>query len=237
MPEQVLKNVGIWIDGRNMAGVSNSVGLTPKADAPQSTSFEGGWRTRAEGGLKTVALSLEGWYDRGDIDAAQFESIGNDGSIMIAPAGQSAGRVAFIVPYIAAAFEPGASVGELMAFTFASEGDSAPVRAEVFAINDSVTADTETSRLDLGAVSATQTLRVWIHATRVSATGTMDVTLVSHTARTGGTSTDRGTADIADTGVYVIEADGAITDEFWSIEYEPTSAEYDIAAASQFAAK
>ena len=92
MPEQILKNVGIWIDGRNLAGVSNAVGLTLEAEAPESTSFAADeWRTRSEGGLKTAGLSLEGWYDRGDIDLAQFESIGNDGSAMLAPAGQTAG--------------------------------------------------------------------------------------------------------------------------------------------------
>ena len=99
MPEQVLKNVGIWIDGRNMAGVSNSVGITLEAEAPESTSFADEWRTRSEGGLKTAGLSLEGWYDRGEIDRAQFNSIGEDGSAMIAPAGQTAGPVAYVVPF------------------------------------------------------------------------------------------------------------------------------------------
>ena len=41
MPEQVLKNVGIWIDGRNMAGVSNSVGITLEAEAPESYQLRG----------------------------------------------------------------------------------------------------------------------------------------------------------------------------------------------------
>ena len=113
MPEQILRNCGIWIDGRNLAGVSNAVGLTLEADAPESTSFADEWRSRAEGGLKTAGLSLEGWYDRGDIDAAQFSSIGNDGSAMIAPAGQTAGAVAYVVPFTASAFEPGASVGRV----------------------------------------------------------------------------------------------------------------------------
>ena len=38
MPEQILKNVGIWIDGRNLAGVSNAVGITLEVEAPESTS-------------------------------------------------------------------------------------------------------------------------------------------------------------------------------------------------------
>ena len=102
----------------------------------------------SEGGLKTAGLSLEGWYDRGDIDLAQFESLGNDGSAMIAPAGQTAGDVAYVVPYAANAWEPGASVGELMAFTFAGEGDGEPVRAQVFDVREGVTALTSPPPVD-----------------------------------------------------------------------------------------
>ena len=153
MPEQILKNVGIWIDGRNMAGVSNAVGITLEAEAPESTSFADEWRTRSEGGLKTAGLSLEGWYDRGDIDAAQFSSLGNDGSAMIAPAGQTAGAVAYVVPYAANAWEPGASVGELMAFTFAGEGDGEPVRGQVFDVRENETADNVTARVNLGPIA------------------------------------------------------------------------------------
>ena len=49
MPEQILKNVGIWIDGRNLAGVSNAVGITLEADAPESTSFADEWRSQSRG--------------------------------------------------------------------------------------------------------------------------------------------------------------------------------------------
>ena len=55
MPEQILKNVGIWIDGRNMAGVSNSVGyLAWKLRRRSPLAFADEWRTRSEGGLKTI---------------------------------------------------------------------------------------------------------------------------------------------------------------------------------------
>ena len=46
LPEQVLKDVGIWIAGRSYAGVSNSVSLETSADTPESTNFAGEFRTR-----------------------------------------------------------------------------------------------------------------------------------------------------------------------------------------------
>ena len=111
-------------------------------------------QSRSEGGLKTAGLSLEGWYDRGDIDLAQFSSLGNDGSAMIAPAGQTAGDVAYVVPYAANAWEPGASVGELMAFTFAGEGDGEVCGPRCSTCGRGSAADVTVARRQLGAVAA-----------------------------------------------------------------------------------
>ena len=184
MPEQVLKNVGIWIDGRDLAGVSNSVGVSLEAEAPESTTFADEWRTRAEGGLKTSSFSLEGYYDIGEIDAAQFASIGQAGSAMIAPAGEMPGNLAYIIPYEANAWEPGASVGELMGFTFAGEGDGVPHRGQVHDIRADITADVESTRQQVGAVATGETFRAWVHVTRRS--GTLDVSLRSATSQLNG---------------------------------------------------
>ena len=232
MPEQVLKNVGIWIDGRNMAGVSNAVGATLEAEAPESTSFADDWRTRSEGGLKTAGLSLEGWYDRGEIDAAQFNSIGNDGSAMIAPAGQTAGDVAYVVPYAANAWEPGASVGELMAFTFAGEGDGEPVRAQVFDVREDASADDTTTRLNLGAIATGETLEVWVHITRRA--GRVQIELESATTGTTTFITTRDVeAGINSTRLHKFSVLGPITDEWWQLKYDFNvgSPDFDFAAA------
>ena len=42
---------------------------------------------------------------------------------MIVPAGQDAGDVAYIVPVAVSGHELGGSIGELLAFTYAAEGD------------------------------------------------------------------------------------------------------------------
>ena len=232
MPEQVLRNVGIWIDGRNMAGVSNSVGTTLEAEAPESTSFADEWRTRSEGGLKTAGLTLEGWYDRGEIDAAQFSSIGEDGSAMIAPAGQTPGAVAHIVPYAASAFELGASVGELAAFTFAGEGNGEPVRAQVLDVRENETADDTTTRLNLGAIATGETLEVWVHITRRA--GRVQIELESATTGTTTFITTRDVeAGINSTRLHKFSVAGPITDEWWQLKYDFNvgSPDFDFAAA------
>ena len=233
MPEQVLRNVGIWIDGRNMAGVSNAVGTTLEAEAPESTSFADEWRSRAEGGLKTAGLSLEGWYDRGEIDAAQFESIGNDGSAMIAPAGQTAGDVAHIVPYAASAFEMGASVGELAAFTFAGEGNGAPVRAQVFDVREDATSDNVTARVNLGPIAAGETLEVWVHITRRA--GRVQISVESAVDGTTASATTRGgSAGINTTRLTKYSIVGPVTDEWWQLRYDFSvgNPDFDFASAA-----
>ena len=62
MPTLVLKDVGIWINGLSYAGVSNSISLEVSANVPEKTVFKGEWREKAEGGLKSAAFSLDGFF-------------------------------------------------------------------------------------------------------------------------------------------------------------------------------
>ena len=93
MARHVLTDVGIWIDGLDFAGVSNSVGIEMAADTPEDTVFASGeWKSFAEGGLKTDTLTLEGFYDTTGPDADIFDSLGKEESAMVVPDGQVPGR-------------------------------------------------------------------------------------------------------------------------------------------------
>ena len=108
MPEQILIDTGIWIAGRDYSGVSNAVSLVPTAATPEKTVFKGGWKEFAEGGLKTAAFSMEGFFDTADgSDEALFASLGGERSAMLVPAGQDAGDVAWIVPVRASGHQLG----------------------------------------------------------------------------------------------------------------------------------
>ena len=52
----------------------------------------------AEGGLKTSGVTLGGFFNT--LDAERFDSLGNERTVMLVPAGQSAGDVAWVVPVI-----------------------------------------------------------------------------------------------------------------------------------------
>ena len=82
------------------------------------------------------------------------------------------------------------------------------------------TATEASSRRTLGPLTADQRLTVWIIASIES--GSLSAQLASHTSGSGGIETHRGAAvNITDSGVYRIDIDGAITDEWWAIEMDP----------------
>ena len=231
----ILKDTGLWIAGFDFAGVTNEVNLSVAAEAPNADVIANLWKTFEEGGTKEASFGLQGFYGR--TDAEQFLSLGNEHSAMLTPAGRTPGEVAYIVPIINSGYEPSGSIGEIIAMSYAAIGTGETYRAQVFDIRDNVTANVTTARLDLGAIPSGQTLHLWVHADRISAAGSMAVELSSATAQTGGATTSRGTAAITGTDLHRISVDGPVTDEYWFLEYTPSTSDYDVASASHFAAQ
>ena len=239
MAKQVLTDVGIWIGGVAYDFVSNAVSLEATADAPESTTFRnGGWRDRAEGGLKTCAFTLSGYVDTEGPGAESFESLADDRDVMVAPeATMAPGDVAYVIPVTISSHSPlSGSIGDLAAFAYAAEGDGQPYRAQVLDIREGVTADVTGGRVQLGAVAAGQTFRVWVHVARRG--GRVDLDLRSAVGQTGGAGTSQATLDdINATGLYELSVDGPVTDEWWFLHYDITGAasDFDIAAAAAIA--
>ena len=236
MAEQTLKDVGIWIEGVSYAGVSNSVSLDLSADTPEATVFKGEWRRRAEGGLKTTAFSLEGFFHTDGPDADQFDSLADERSVMIVPAGQVPGDLAYVVPVAVSGHELGGSIGELVAFTYAGEGDGRPFRAQVFDIRENVNSVVIPPRRQLFTAAPTIGARVdvWLHVARTSMAGTMQAELRSAAFQTGGATSTRANVAITGSGLYLLSytvPDPAITHQWWGLSLSPAAnGVYDVAA-------
>ena len=232
-----LINVNAYMDGLDVSGVSNSVDIPVTAEAPESTVFNSEWRTREEGGLKMTAFSLEGYYDAEATDTEQFEALGDKATITVMPDGIEYGDVGYIVPSSVVAYTPSGSVGELMAFTFAGEGDGIAHRAQVLDVRAGVTAAATTTRRQLGAVPSGDTLHLWVNVERNA--GTIEIDLVSSPTMAGAVAARAKRSSIVGRGLYALTVDGPITDEFWELVYTPTGAspDFDVAAATFFAAQ
>ena len=237
MAERTLTDAGIWISGYDLAGVSNSVTLNASvALLDRSTFADEGWTKRAAG-LRTSAFTLSGFFDTDGPDAEQFNSIGQERSVLVAPGGEDAGDLAYVVPVAVSSHETSGSIGELVAFSYAAEGDGKPERVEVFDIREGVDSVAGTPRQELFAAAPAigQKVDVWLHAERTSMAGMMQAELQSAAAETGGASVARATVAIADSGLYLLSytvPDPAIKDQWWSLSLTPASGGvYDIAAA------
>ena len=234
MAETVLIDCGIWIDGNDFAGESNEVGFAPEVDTPENTTFKSnGWREYAEGGLKTSNVTLGGFFNT--LDAERFASLGNERSVMLVPAGQSAGDVAWVVPVRVSSHGNSGSVGDLLGFAYAAQGNGLPHRAAVMDIRNNITATTQTTRLDLGALPGGQTLRVWAHLLRTA--GTVTIQVRSSAAPSGPSTVQASRVAITDTGTYELTVDGPITDAYWFLDYITSGAnpDFDAAVAASFA--
>ena len=231
MPEQVLNDCGIWIEGLDFAGVSNQVSGTFVAETPESTTFaSGGWRERAENGLKTSSFSIEGFYD--DLDAEQFESLGTEPSVTVAPAGEDFGDVAYVIPVAVSAHAQSGAIGELLAMSYAAEGNGEPSRAKILDVHTAIDLDATITRRQLGALAADETLTVWLHINKVSPTGTLTITLRSANTQSS-PATDQDSITPTETGLYLLTQAGPETQDWWDLEYDlgGPDAEWDIAAA------
>ena len=143
--------------------------------------------------LKQAAFTLEGFYDALVSDAALFASLANKRSVMVAPDGKAAGDVAYIVPVTVSAQSPlTGSVGDLATFSYASEGDGATVRAQVFDVREGLTSDNVTPRVNLGPILTGETLDVWVHVARRS--GRVQISVESAVDGTTASAMTRGGA-------------------------------------------
>ena len=180
-------------------------------------------------------FSLDGFFD--DTDADQFASLGNERSVLAVPDGELAGDVAWVVPVAASGHALSGSIGDLLAFAYAAEGDGQTYRAQVMDIRENLQSDTNSTRLHLGPIPAGETLHVWVHANRLA--GTLRVRLRSANSETNPTTTVRAdSSNLTSTGLSLLSVDGPMTDEWWYLQHTITSSgDFDVAAASHFAAQ
>ena len=188
MTKFVLRDAICMYNGNDISGDLQTIELAYSSDLQDSTAF-GDLSRRRLPGLLDVSSSHQGYYDHVEevgppidsLDKDLFEKIAATSSLMSFSAdGGQGGEVGFSYIPQAAAYNPGASVGEVYAFTLECVGDGPLVGGTVMEKAVFTSTTSGTSR-QLGAVLATQTITSTIHVTGVvSGTNpTLDVTVES----------------------------------------------------------
>ena len=224
MAEFVLTQCKLFLAQYDLSGQMNALAMEYSADVPDATTFGNTSHVRAAGGLKTWSANHEGLWEAGVdlIDDALFNIMGlNDKLMTVGPTDGLEGSPSLFGLTVESEYSPGAAVGDLFSFNVSAESSSALVNGTIM-YNAAIGASGNGTSRQLGAVGATEKLYMGMHV--IAASGgspTLDVTVESDDNSGMTTPTTRGTFDqaIATTSQWLDPVDGAITDDWWRIDF------------------
>ena len=186
MPKFIFKDAKIYLEGRNLSGELNNIGLEYTAETPERTAFGDNSKRRLPG-ILNASLSMSGYWDAvsatDSLDADLFAEIAAaSGVCSLSPDGGALGDVSYSFQVQAAEYSPGAAHGEVYKFGLTLNRVGPIDRGTVMESSAFASTANGTAR-QLGAVLATETLYSSIHVVSVSGTNpTLDVILESDDA-------------------------------------------------------
>lgn len=151
------------------------------AELQDDTVFGDTTRSRA-GGLKTLALNVEGYFDGSLSDPAAFAKVGvADSPVTIAPEGGTENNVSFAALVNVGTYSPGGAVGEMYKFSIDGEasGGVGPVKGVLLG-NRTSTGTENSTAYNFGSTSG-KTAYAAIHLTSITG-GTLTVKVQSDTS-------------------------------------------------------
>lgn len=211
----------LWVNAYDLSGYANELSASCEADALDFTNFgSGGWREYRRG-LRKLDASYKGFLDFADNASHEALSAAFGSSNIISTAVDDAhGSDAQLCQVQGAKFSRPFKVGELPTFDVGMVGNVTPglVDGKILVASGTVSSGGSGTGLQLGAVSATQKIYLALHVFACS--GTLTCTLVSDDNSGFTSATTRATFTAA-TGQTVEwkSVAGAITDDYWRINY------------------
>lgn len=219
MASQILSNAKLYAAGFDFSGDMNGLALKYAAEMKDSTTLIDTTRTRRPG-LRDISFQHEGYWNggAGAVDDALFNSVlgVNDVPMTIAPLTGAEGEVVYSFKADAAAYAPGAKIGEMLAFSVSGGGDG-PLLQGLMLQNQARVASGNGTVFNPGAILAAQKLYGVLHVLSVSGAGTIIVKIQSAPTVGFGAPVDRivFTTAAAIGGQFAVPIPGAITDAFW----------------------
>jgi len=229
MSSYVLTDAKLWVAQFDLSGDLNAIALASGAEAKDATTFGVGTRVR-RGGIKTVDLQCEGFYQAGTdlVDDVVFSRIGTpDLPIACSPTGGAEGQPAYLFLAELARYQLGGQVGEMFPFTVEAETQGQPLVKGLVGLNGVKTIDGAAVARELGLVGAGQKLYAGLHVLAGSG-GTFTGRILSGTS--GGVGTLRVTF-AAKTGPgfeWATLAGPIATDDWWAFDWTVTAGSFTV---------
>ena len=223
MATQVLSDARIYVGEHDLSGDHSAVSLDYSAEMLDDTVFGDTTRSK-KGGLKVVGLSGEGLWSGGAdlVDDALFANIAvADVPVTVVPGGETLANACYLFRANSGSYEFGGAVGEMLRFSVSAEGSGGTglARGELMHVGSETATGTKAAKVNLGALTAAQTMYAAVHVISVSGTSpTLDVVVRSDANASAGGETTR----IAFTQATAITSEwksyaGAQTDAYWDI--------------------
>lgn len=223
MAELVLTNAKVWFDKYDVSGDLNAVAINYGADSLDITAMSDLTRNRIAG-LKTVTVQHEGIWQGDTIDDYLFSNIAVLNKPMTMASLPTEGTIAYSFKSMLSEYNPiNGAVGDLTKFSVTGEANGDLIRGSLI-LNSSYSTSGNGTGQQLGAVSATQNLYAALHVTSVGSTSpqsTLDVIVQSDDNASFTSATNRITFSQATaiTSEWATPVAGAITDDYWRINY------------------
>lgn len=222
MASLLLTNAKVFYGGRDLSGILNQLALANEVDLQDATVFGDTYKRRLAG-LYSPSMNLNGyWESASGTDSADSDLFGTFGAgpklVSASPEGAVKGDVAYSMNVEQASYNPGASLGEIFAFSLAVQGSGELLRGTVMEFGTFSATANGTAR-QLGAVSSTQKVYSALHVLSASGTlPTLTVTVESDTASAFTSPVTRMThTQFTAVGAELKSINGPVTDDWWRL--------------------
>lgn len=220
MATEVLKNQKVFFGGYDLTGITNAVSLSSEAEAVDATVLGNNTRVN-KGGLKTVAASIQGYFDADPYDSALYTNVGaSDKPLSIATSGTE-GEAAYMFKCMIGSYNPSASIGDMFGFSLETAGAGNLIRGTLMENNTAITTTADGTGRQLGAITSGQKMYAALHVLGASGSSpTLDVTIESDDNSGFSSAATRITFSQATTiGAQYTTLDGPITDDYWRVSW------------------
>lgn len=190
MAETVLRDQRLWIGGASLHDSANAVALSLSAEELDRTTIGDTARAR-RGGLSDHSIGVDGYSDKGELDAALFASLGlADRVIGVTAPDAAEGAIAYALRAKHGEYQPlGGDVGQLGAFSLAAAADGVIVRGKLDLLR-TITAGGVGAGVELEATTG-KTLYAAAFVTSLSAGASIDLTVRSAATGAFSSTTER----------------------------------------------
>lgn len=221
----ILKNCKLYLAQFDLSGMTNSLSLTQEYDEVDCTAF-GDTCRHGVPGLAKISFEHQGYFEADGTDepddamAAKFATASVP--MMVCPTTGAVATTAYFAPKLATKYTWGGTVGDINAFTVTGAGSGyALIRGQIMATGAKTSTGNGTA-YQLGQVSAAQKLYAQLHVFAASGTDeTLDVLVTSDNAEGFSSAATRITfaQKTAVGSEWATPVAGAITDDWWRVEY------------------